>query len=211
MKAPVNFDPRNEFRLPPEKGGRPGLSIKKIQDFSIFKDFRCCPPPKPGEAESDIDDFIHNDAHRYYKDKISSTYGLFFQLDKRPVAFATLQNDAISIGPGFTPPKGYNYPQYPAVKIGRLGVRTDVLLGSGVRIPMQGKSVGSYFLRYIKHFMSQPDNRTGCRYLTVNADKSESDRIVNFYTRNEFRRLQDPPPEEESQIVIYFDLNRVGL
>jgi hypothetical protein len=209
MKALANFDPRNEFRLLPEKGGRPGLSIKKIQDFSIFEDFRCCPPPKPGEAESDIDDFIHNDAYRYYKDKIASTYGLFFQIDKRPVAFATLQNDAISIGPGFTPPKGYFYPQYPAVKIGRFGVRMNMLLKSGVNLHLQNNRFGSYFLRYIKHFMSQENNRTGCRYLTVNADKS--DRIIKFYTRNGFVPLQDQPSKEESQIVMYFDLERVGL
>ena len=82
MKALANFDPRNEFRLLPEKGGRPGLSIKKIQDFSLFEDFRCGSPPKPGEAETDIDDFIHNDAYRYYKDKLSSTYGLFFRSTK---------------------------------------------------------------------------------------------------------------------------------
>jgi hypothetical protein len=204
-----DFDSRNEFRLPPEKGGKPGLVIKKIQDFSIFNDFRCCPPPKPGEPESDIDDFIHNDSSRYYRDKISVTYGFVSQLDKKPVAFATLQNDAISIGPGFVPPKGYFYPQYPAVKIGRLGVRMEMRLKSGVKLQIQNNRFGSYFLRYIKHFMSQENNRTGCRYLTVNADKS--DRIIKFYERNGFTPLLERPPEEESQIVMYFDLDRVSL
>jgi hypothetical protein len=206
---PANFDPRNEFRLPPDKGGKPGLVIRKIQDFSIFDDFYCCPPPKTGEAESDIDDFIHNDAHKYYKDKIATTYGFFSQLGPKPVAFATLQNDAISIGPGFDPPKGYFYPQYPAVKIGRLGVRMNMVLKSGVSLSLQGNRFGSYFLRYLKHFMSQENNRTGCRYLTVNAGKS--DRIIKFYERNGFAPLQKIPPENESQIVLYFDLDRVSL
>ena len=180
--------------------------MKEIQDFSIFDDFRCCPPPEPGQPESDIDDFIHNDAYQHYKDKIAITYGFFYhQLDKRPLAFATLQNDAISIVPGFVPPQGYFYPQYPAVKIGRLGVRMNILLKSGVNLTLQENDIGSWFLRYIKHFMSQGDNRTGCRYLTVNANKS--DRIISFYTRNGFALLEESP--KESQIVMYFDLDRV--
>ena len=168
--------------------------MKPIKDFRIFDGFSSLPP---SEKEKDIDDFIHNDAERHFSDKIAVTYGLFYDAPKwanSPLGFATLQNDAIEISL-----ERYNYPNLPAVKIGRFGIRQDA----------QRRGFGTHFLNMIKRFMSQPDNRTGCRFLTL----STFPPLFHFYEKNNFTVLNGkaPRPKSFKQFIMYLDLVRTGF
>jgi hypothetical protein len=120
-----------------------GLIMKPVEDFGIFNGFSCC---GPDDKDKDIDNFIRDDARRHFEDKVAVTYGLFLDEpdnDHYPLGFATLQNDAIKM-------EGtkYPYPNMPAVKIGRFGIRREI----------QGRGFGALFLVMIRMFMSQPDN-----------------------------------------------------
>ena len=134
-----------------------------MEDFSIFTGFSCC---GPDDDDHDLDDFIRDDAERHLRDKMAVTYGVFFPekiLARHPLAFFTLQNDALKIQS-----IGYPYKTPPAVKIGRFGV------GSG----FQSQGIGTDVLTMIKDFMCL-DNRTGCRYITL--DAYNKPRVLLFY------------------------------
>ena len=166
-----------------------GLIMKPVEDFGVFNGFSCA---RPGDKDTDIDDFIRDDAHRYFKDKVAVTYGLFFNErdweTRYPLGFATLQNDIIEI-----PIKDY-YPNMPAAKIGRFGIRLE----------LQRRKVGSTFIYMIYEFMRQANNRTGCRYLTLNTYQP----LVKFYEKNNFIVFDGKPaePEPTHQLVMYLDL-----
>ena len=165
-----------------------GLIMEVVEDFLIFNDFFCC---GPDDKDKDIDDFIHNDAERHYRDKVAVTYGLFKATHKIrwPLGFATLQNDTIAIRP-----EEYNiYPNMPAVKIGRFGIRREI----------QRKRFGTTFMAMIRQFMVC-DNRTGCRFLTLNTYPA----LFKFYDKNNFIVLNGMPaaPDPDEQLSMYLDL-----
>ena len=66
---------------------------------------------------------------------------------------------------------------YPAVLIGRLGVNNS----------FKKKRVGSELLDYIKHWFVDPDNKTGCRYLVVDAYNQPVP--LAFYEANGFKYM----------------------
>lgn len=164
------------------------LSISIVDDFSIFKDFYCYDK----SDSDDLDEFIHYDVERHVKDKISVCYVVNFtnsnELKDCPIAFITLQNDAIRLEI-----EGYPYKSSPAVKIGRFGVDKT----------FQNNGIGTHILSMIKKFMCT-DNRTGCRYITLDAyNKPE---IIDFYIRkNGFRHFKTPSPTKKHELL-YFDL-----
>lgn len=162
-------------------------NINPVTDFSIFTGFTCC---NPNDDDHDLDNFIRDDAERHLRDKMAVTYGVFFpeeKLSMYPLSFFTLQNDALRI-------KGseYLYQTSPAVKIGRFGVSAE----------NQSTGIGSEVITMIKDFMCF-DNRTGCRYITL--DAYNKPRIVTFYQRNGFSFLKEPKSQDK-QVLMYFDL-----
>ena len=89
-------------------------------------------------------------------------------------------------------PRACQYSAYPAVKIGRLGVRIEV----------QGKNVGRDMLEIVRNlFLS--DNRTGCRLLTVDAYVE----ATGFYQKNGFQFFGDDDEGKETR-AMYSDLAR---
>lgn len=172
--------------------------LSPVEDFSIFAGFSCL---KPDDVDRDLDDFLHFDAERHYKDRIAITYAMTLKEYPRFIlAFATLQNDAIVIPDKaqalFSAPKGYGYMSFPAVKIGRLGVNIDA----------QGNHAGSAMLHMIKILMTTA-NRTGCRFLTVDArrDKKNKINVCPFYAKNGFKELLIRN-KTSKYIPMYFDL-----
>ena len=85
-----------------------------------------------------------------------------------------------------------NYSSFPAVKIGRLGVSTR----------FQGQEIGTSLLNMIKTLFLT-GNRTGCRYITVDAYQE----ALPFYYKNEFAPLWDED-KNEPQRILYYDLKR---
>ena len=160
---------------------------------------RCGGIPYPvtaqGELESfscgdeDLDEFFHNDASLYAEQLLGKTYYFATNGDNPQIVCAfTLANDSIKAA--LIPNSSRNRIQrkipnskrtrsYPAVLIGRLGVSKD----------FQGKnlSVGSQVIEFIASWFIHPNNKTGCRFIVVDAYNKSS--ILHFYEKNGFKYL----------------------
>lgn len=64
--------------------------------------------------------------------------------------------------------------------------------------------LGSYLIDFIKSYFVE-DNKTGCRFLTVDAYAD----AVPFYLKNDFIPLNDDDKEESTRLL-FFDLNDIG-
>lgn len=155
----------------------------------------------PKDTDRDLDEFIQQDAERHFRDRIAVTYRLTGMADETQsaIGFATLQNDAI-VASGKEDLEGirleYPYRSYPAVKIGRFGIHAD----------FQRNNFGSLFLYMINCLLTN-GNRTGCRYITVDArrDKENDVDVRPFYAKNGYRPLPCRPPTSR-YVPMYFDL-----
>ena len=129
-------------------------------------------------GDKDLNEFFREDALKYKKALLSETY--YFQPREAtekdlliPVAFISFLNDSVQITreERKTGKKGLwkylkqaiphpkrNYTSFPAVKIVRLAVCTS----------QQRKDFGTSLLNMTKSLFLT-DNRTGCRFLTVDA------------------------------------------
>ena len=119
-------------------------------------------------------------------------------------AFFTVSNDSVKTS--FIPKSSTNRVQrkipgqkhlrtYPAVMIGRLGVAKEY----------QGSSyhIGQQVINYLKSWFVEEDNKTGCRFMVV--DAYNNDRTLNFYIRNGFKFLYSN--EEQERIELQIDQN----
>lgn len=77
---------------------------------------------------------------------------------------------------------------YPAVLIGRLGVSADYR--------GKGMNIGSQILNYIKGWFRSEDNKTGCRFIVVDAYNNE--KTLHFYEKNGFKPLYKTEQEERA-------------
>lgn len=153
-------------------------------------------------GDTDLNEFLRDDAKTYLAELLSVTY---LVMDGKQIAgFFSLSNDKLTCAPGEDGSKAsWNKLQrsipnqkrrksYPAVKVGRLGVSSD----------MQHGGVGRQILDWLKiHFLT--GNRTGCRFITV--DAYNTPRTIGFYERNDFRFLT-PADEKADTRQMYFDL-----
>lgn len=165
--------------------------------FSIYEDCRFakvthglisnCKPFSCGD--SDLDDFFFSDALAYEKDLMGKTYCWVLNEDvSHVVGFVTLANAGIQTTHMQNNPKRHLHKSiaynkqgrtYPAVLIGRIAVAKE----------FQGKDfrVGSQMMDFVKDWFVADDNKTGCRYLLVDAMNSEH--TLNYYERNGFKPL----------------------
>lgn len=146
-------------------------------------------------ADSDLNDFFNNDALQYQEQLLGQTYA--FTLDKQPsliVCAFTVSNDALRIHdlPNSRKkkvikeiPHAKVYPTFPAVKIGRLGVDSN----------FQGNKLGNQLMNFIKAWFCDINNKTGCRFITV--DAYNNSKALQFYEKNGFNYLFH---KEESEL-----------
>lgn len=142
------------------------------------------------EGDKDLEDFFHHNALLYAQERLGKTYcfvnneGEFSEI----VAFFTVSNDSVKTT--FIPKPSANKVQrtipgqkhlrtYPAVLLGRLGVNKKY----------QGRNflVGQQVMNFIKTWFVQEDNKTGCRFLVV--DAYNQPKVLSFYERNKFKYL----------------------
>ena len=109
-----------------------------------------------------------------------------FRLEEEPsviVCAFTLSNDSIRVDtlPGSRAkkvhervPRSKNMKRYPAVLIGRLGIN----------VKFSNRGVGSELMDFIKSWFVDAGNKTGCRFLIV--DAYNEDIPLNFYQKNGF-------------------------
>jgi len=179
------------------------------------KELTNCKPFSCGDP--DLDDFFYKDALAYEKDLMGKTYCWVMNEDiTQIVGFVTLANAGIQTTHMQNNPKRHLHKNiaynkqgrtYPAVLIGRIAVAKDY----------QGKEfrIGTQIMDFIKKWFLTDDNKTGCRYVLV--DALNSPHTLNYYERNGFKPLfphiEDEkifysinPDEDLKTRMYYFDL-----
>ena len=169
--------------------------------------------------DNDLDEFFRKDAFLYENELLGKTYAWINTSDPRKImALITLANDSVKakfltnaarnrVQRSITNAKrGLNYP---AVLIGRLGVASDYQ-GSNYKI-------GSQVLNFIKGWFCSSDNKTGCRFIVV--DAYNNPQTLHFYEKNGFKPLYKSEREEREFLeltetepletrFLFFDLKR---
>lgn len=135
-------------------------------------------------GENDLDDFLYNDALAYERDLMGKTYCWVLADDvTKVVGFVTLANAGIQTTHLQNNPKRHLHKNiaynkqgrtYPAVLIGRIAVAKE----------FQGKKycIGYQIMNFIKKWFVTDDNKTGCRYVLVDAMNTEH--TLKYYERN---------------------------
>ena len=154
-------------------------------------------------SNDDLNGFLFDDAKNHLKELMATTY--LFEYKNETVSFFSLSNDRLChedkiatksslIRLKKSIPEQKRYKSLPAVKIGRLGVSTQ----------FQGSGLGTAMILFLKYWFTH-GNKTGCRFLTVDAYKNE--KTINFYQKNEFEILSSLDEKEETRLM-YYDLLR---
>lgn len=175
------------------------LSFIELNNIIDLSTFDC--------KDSDLNDFLRNDALNYQNELISKTY--LFTDGKEIIAFFSVSNDNLvdkGEEKGFTKtiwnrlhrktdiPNFKRIKQYPSVKIGRLGVNCK----------NQSNGLGCQILDFIKGWIVQY-SKTACRFLLVDAYNKHE--VIKFYEKNGFTLLLDNDTTDKTRIM-YFDLIR---
>ena len=181
----------------------------ELSDFSFleltedykFGNFNC--------NEDDITNFLFEDAKDYQREKMANTF-LFVDNNNDIAAYFCISNDCLidrGEEKGFTNttfnrlhrkinlPNAKRIKQYPAIKVGRLGVD----------LKYQGTGVAYQLMDFIKGF-SILDHKPACRLLLLDALNKE--RQIAYYQKNGFAFLLDSDTESKNRIM-YFDLNKL--
>lgn len=165
-----------------------GLILEKVIDYSIVSGFDC--------GDEDLNEYYNNDVQEHKNQLLTKTYA-FYHLSEptAPLALVDLCNDSVrreKIMPFHLFPEKKRYPDYPAVKITRLGVASHI----------HSDGIGSYLILAVKRLFLQ-DNRTGCRLITV--DAYNNPRTLTFYLKNEFRFFNEKDVNKNTRHM-FFDL-----
>ncbi len=166
-------------------------------------------------GDQDIDDFFANDCFGYAKQLLGKNYCYTLDDDPHKIVCAfTLANASIRVSdlPNARRkkieeeiPHVKALKDYPAVLVGRLGVSSE----------FHSHHVGSDVLDFVKYWFVEPSNKTGCRFVIVDAYNNSG--TLNFYDINGFKFVFSSEKQEKdyrqlSQEVnlntrlMYFDL-----
>lgn len=168
------------------------MRLIRLTEDHVFKPFDC--------GEEDLNEFLLSDAKDYLHRLVSVTY--LIETNERTVAFFSVSNDRVAISDTDKAtwrkikklfPHAKHRSDYPAVKIGRLGV--DKVF--------KGQHIGSDILSYVKRLFIT-NNRTGCTFVTVDALRS----AIPFYMRNGFVVMDKSVLENDSleTCPLYYNL-----
>lgn len=147
-------------------------------------------------GNEDLDDFFHNDSIAYANDLFGKTY-CFCSKETRKEIFCAFTVSNASIFTTMLPnarkkkvAKNVPYIKrdliYPAVLIGRLGISKKY----------QHLHLGSELMDFIKAWFVDPYNKTGCRYLIVDAYNTEVP--LAFYLKNGFDFIFSTEEQEKA-------------
>lgn len=150
-------------------------------------------------GNDDLDDFFRNDATRYAHFLMGKTY--CFRLNTKPtkiVCAFTISNDSIRIYDLPRSRKDYMKSlthhekplrRYPGVLLGRLGVSNE----------FARHGIGSEVLDFIKGWFFSSSNKTGCRFVIVDAVNDPN--VIAFYKKNNFQMLFSSEQQELTYTV----------
>jgi GNAT superfamily N-acetyltransferase len=169
-------------------------------------------------GDKDLDDFFLNDTDNYSRQLLGKSY--CYRLKENPaivVCAFTLANASVDVR--HLPnnrrkklteliPHQKSLSSYPAYLICRLGVRID----------FRGQGIGTNLIGNIKIWVTSPDTKGGCRYLTVDAYNNQVTR--KYYETNGFKDFFSTEKQEKEYLgfpedkelktrLMYFDLIRM--
>ena len=174
--------------------------IRKLGINEKVKSFDC--------GDADLNDFILNASTLYREALLAVTYVFEAEDDtthEHIAAYFSLANDRVSMS-DFPNKTEFNrfrkhrfvnekrLKSYPAAKICRLAVNKD----------LKGQHIGEFLSDFIKSFFLA-DNKTGCRFLTVDAYAA----AIPFYLKQKFVPLTVEDEGAETRLL-YFDLNDIA-
>lgn len=174
------------------------LFFSELTEESRLDDFDC--------SIDDITAFLKDDALKYQKENMANTY-LFCDDCGAVKAFFSISNDCLNdLGneKGFSNnvwnrfhrrirlsnPKRIR--QYPAIKVGRLGVHKD----------LHGTGIAYQLMDFIKGWVII-DHKSACRLLIL--DAINKPKQIKYYERNDFKPLLDDDTNSKTRIM-YYDL-----
>lgn len=173
------------------------LDFVRLDSTKAIKKFDC--------GDEDLNDFILNHAAAFQKYMLAVSYAFADSLTGKVYAYCSLANDKIATSDfkdktefnRFRKKRGFpnekRLKSYPAVKLCRLGVDTTV----------KGQQIGTTVIDYIKSMFTL-NNKTGCRFLTVDAYLN----AVPFYEKNGFRFMNAKDNDPHTRLM-YYDLNDI--
>lgn len=172
--------------------------IRRLRRNESIKSFDC--------GDADLNDFILKESSLYRQALLAVSYVIEKKQDNHMVsAYFSLANDKVSLN-DFESKTEFNrfrkrrfvnekrLKSYPAVKICRLGVD----------LSMKGQHLGTFLLNFIKSYFVL-DNKTGCRFLTVDAYAD----AIPFYLKNGFVPLNEEDADSITRLL-YFDLATIA-
>lgn len=163
----------------------------------------------------DLNDFFNNDAVNYSKQLLGKSHCFVLEENTSEVVCAfTVSNDSVNVGhiPNSRRkrllrniPRAKHMRRYPAVLIGRLGVSKN----------FQRKNIGTELMDFIKSWFVHVGNKTGCRYIVVDAYNEE--KALQYYQKNGFnfifstedQEITSTEADEDKALstrLMYFDL-----
>jgi hypothetical protein len=156
-------------------------------------------------GDADINDFLHNDAVHYQNQRLANTY--LFSQGKKPLAFFSILNDSLNVRlhskkatktfhKKVQVPFDKRKKQYPAIKIGRLGVDMS----------QQGSGLAYSLMDFIKGYCLL-ELKPACRLLIL--DAYNKTRQLKYYTQNGFEFLYDEDKDDKTRLM-YFDMMQFG-
>lgn len=159
-------------------------------------------------GDFDISNWLKEDALEHRNQRMANTY--LFVTNDQVVAYFCISNDSLNdLGEkkGFTNsiwnrfhrknfiPNPKRIRNYPAVKIGRIGVSVNY----------QRTGIAYELMDFIKGF-SILSQKAACRLLLLDAYNKE--RQINFYQKNGFRFVLDADENAQKRLM-YYDLERL--
>lgn len=169
-----------------------GWILETIDDLSVCDSFDC--------GEDDLNEYFHKDVRAHQQGLLTRTYCLYENTEPDiVVALLDFCNDAIHLQKPHLPLDiNKVYSTYPAVKLTRLGVSKD----------FQRHGIGTQALNMAKRFFVT-DNRTGCRFMTVDAYKKPAG-IFEFYKSNGFAPFPKKVPKNSDTTPLFYSLKPIS-
>ncbi len=152
------------------------------------------------QNDNDLNDFFSSDFLSYEKNLFGKTYCFIDEKNNEIVCAFTVSNDSVKasfmdnsskrrIRKKLAQSKA-TLKSYPAVLIGRLGVN----------LKYQQYKLGSQLLDFIKSWFIDGMNKTGCRFILVDAYNDE--KPLNYYFKNDFAAIFKSEKEEKDYYKI---------
>lgn len=165
------------------------MKISNVDNLKIVKtdleqlktiDFDC--------GDEDLNEFLLKDSFENIKNNLCTIFLCIYEEDV--IGFFSLSADSIKINDELK----IQYPQYPAIKIGRLAVSKE----------FQNQHIGSLMIDWVVGFCRNLGNEIGIRFVSVDAHNNA--KTINFYNHNQFVELESVKKKKRRNIPMYRDI-----